>query len=154
MLVAVHYTNYSALIPLIRQELHASSGEAGLFSTLLFLGLALTYIPAGILGDRFGARPVLIASSSLLAVSAMLLPLFPSLPWMLGCRFVVGLASGAAFVTGAGVAAGLGKHAPLGQGLYGGSTQAGSGLALLIAPSLLATIGWRGSFFFWGVLGA
>jgi nitrate/nitrite transporter NarK len=81
MVVAVNYTNYSPLITTIREELHATSGQVGLFSTLLFLGLALAYIPAGILGDRIGARPVLIGSCALMGVGAILLPLFPDLFW-------------------------------------------------------------------------
>ncbi len=152
VMIAVHYTNYSPLIATIRSELHVTSGQAGLFSTLLFLGLALAYIPAGILGDRIGARPVLIGSCALMGAGAILLPLFPNLLWMLTCRFLVGLGSGGAFVTGAGIAAGLGKYASLGQGMYGGATQAGSGLGLLLTPHLLAAIGWRGSFLFWGLL--
>jgi nitrate/nitrite transporter NarK len=36
--------------------------------------------------------------------------------------------------------------------MYGGSTQVGSGLALLITPHLLPLFGWRGSFLFWGIL--
>jgi len=154
VMVAVHYTNYSPLIAIIRSELHASSSQVGLFSTLLFLGLASAYIPAGILGDRLGARPVLIASCALMGLSAILLPLFPNLTWMLVCRVFVGLGSGGAFITGAGIASRLGKHASLGQGLYGGATQAGSGLGLLVTPHLLSSIGWRGSFLFWGILSA
>ena len=154
MIMAVHYTNYSPLITVMRSALHISSGQAGLFSTLLFLGLAVTYIPAGMLGDRFGAQPVLIGSSALLAVGALLLPLFDNLPWLLFCRLLVGLGSGGAFITGAGVAAGLGKYSSLGQGLYGGATQVGSGLGLLITPYLLSLFGWRGSFLFWGLLSA
>ena len=154
MMVAVNYTNYSPLIATIRNELHATSSEVGLFSTLLFLGLALAYIPAGILGDRIGARPVMIGSCALMGAGAILLPLFPNLLWMLTCRLLVGLGSGGAFITGAGIAAGLGKYAPLGQGMYGGATQAGSGLGLLVTPHLFTTIGWRGSFLFWGLLSA
>src|SRR5258708_789728 len=94
MMIAVHYTNYSPMIAIIRSDLHITSGQAGLFSTLLFLGLALTYLPAGILADRFGARPVLIACCSLLTVSGILLPLFPNLFWILSSRLLVGLGSG------------------------------------------------------------
>lgn len=153
-MVAVHYTNYSPLIGTIKAELHITSGQAGLFSTLLFAGLALAYIPAGMLGDRFGAQPVLIGSCILLTISGIALPLFPNLTWILVCRILLGLGSGGAFITGAGVASGLGKHASLGQGLYGGATQIGSGLGLLVTPHLLTLCGWRGSFFFWGLLGA
>ena len=57
-MVAVNYTNYSPLIAIIRTELHVNSAQVGLFSTLLFLGLATAYIPAGIPGNfllAFGA---------------------------------------------------------------------------------------------------
>ncbi len=153
-IVAVHYTNYSPLITTIRAELHISSGQTGLFSTLLFLGLAIAYIPAGMLADRFGARPVLLGSTTLLAGAALALPLFPNLTWILLCRLLVGLGSGGAFIAGAGIAASLGKHASLGQGLYGGATQIGSGMGLLITPHLFTLFGWRGSFFVWGLFSA
>ncbi|GAC1391867.1 MAG: CynX/NimT family MFS transporter [Ktedonobacteraceae bacterium] len=154
VIVSVHYTNYSPLITTIRAELHINSGQAGLLSTLLFLGLAVTYIPAGALADRFGAKPVLLGFSGLIVVGGVLLPLFPTLLWVLFCRLLVGFGSGGAFIAGAGVAAGLGKHASLGQGLYGGATQVGQGLGLLITPLLLPSFGWRGCFLFWGLLSA
>src|SRR5438445_12496039 len=62
VLVAVNYTNYCPLIPSLHSELHISNGEAGLFSTLLFLWLAVAYIPAGILADRYGSRPIRLGS--------------------------------------------------------------------------------------------
>ena len=153
VVVAVHYTNYGPLIPTLIGDLHITGGQAGLLSTFLFLGLAVMYIPAGALADRYGQRPVLISSSILLVLGAILLPLLPNFLWILLCRFIVGLGSGAAFVAGAGIASNLGKHSSLGQGMYGGSVQIGSGLGLLVTPVLLTLFGWRGSFFFWGLLG-
>jgi len=110
------------------------------------------YIPAGALADRFGQRPVLIGSSVLMAAGGVLLPLFPNFTWILFCRTITGFGAGGAFVAGAGVAASMGKHSPLAQGLYGGSVQIGSGLGLLLTPLLYNWFGWRGAFFFWGLL--
>lgn len=152
VLVAVNYTNYSPLITTLRAALHITSGQAGLFSTFLFLGLATAYIPAGMLVDRFGARIVLVSFSALILVGGVLLPLFANFPWIIFCRLLIGWGSGGAFIAGASVAAGVGKYASLGQGLYGGATQVGSGLALLLTPHLLSVFGWRGSFLFWGLL--
>jgi MFS family permease len=149
---AVNYTNYGPLIPVLRSDLHISNGQAGLMSTLLFLGLAVMYIPAGALADRYGQRPVLIGSSILLAGGGVLLPLFPNFTWILLCRIIAGIGAGGAFVAGAGVAASMGKHSALAQGLYGGSVQIGSGLGLLFTPILYGWFGWRGAFFFWGLL--
>src|SRR5215469_6106960 len=97
---AVNYTNYGPLIPVLRTDLHINNGQAGLMSTLLFLGLAVMYIPAGVLADRFGQRPVLISSSILLAGGGVLLPLFPNFTWILLCRIVAGIGAGGAFVAG------------------------------------------------------
>ena len=149
---AVNYTNYGPLIPILRTDLHIDNGQAGLLSTLLFLGLAVMYIPAGALADRFGQRPVLIGSSILMAAGEVLLPLFPNFTWILFCRTITGFGAGGAFVAGAGVAASMGKHSSLAQGLYGGSIQIGSGLGLLLTPLLYNWLGWRGAFFFWGLL--
>src|SRR6266700_1707628 len=152
VVTAVHYTNFGPLIPIMRTDLHINSAQAGLMSTLLFLGLAVTYIPAGALADRFGQRPVLIGSCILLVLGGVLLPVFPNITWILLCRSIVGFGAGGAFVAGAGVAASMGKHSSLAQGLYGGSVQIGSGLGLLFTPFLYGWFGWRGAFFVWGLL--
>src|SRR5260370_30375153 len=117
VVVAVHYTNYGPLIPTLTGDLHIASGQAGLLSTLLFLGLAVMYIPAGALADRYGQRPVLISSSILLVLGAILLPLLPNFLWILLWRFIVGLGSGAAFVAGSVIASNLGKHSSLAPGM-------------------------------------
>ncbi len=153
VVTAVHYTNYGPLIPVLEHDLNITNGQAGLFSTFLFLGLAIMYIPAGMLCDRFGPRPVLIGASLVMAVGGILLPAFSSLPWMLFCRLLTGFGAGGTFVAGAGVAASLGKYAPLGQGLYGGSVQIGSGLSLLLTSLLASHLHWQGAFIFWGALG-
>lgn len=151
--ITVHYTNYGPLIPTLRGDLHVDSSQVGLLSTLLFLGLAVAYIPAGALIDRYGSRPVLLGSTITSALGGIVLPLFPNFSWLLACRAVIGLGLGGSFVAGAHIAANLGKHSPLGQGLYGGFIQVGTGLGLLVTPLLLAHFGWRGAFLCWGLLG-
>jgi nitrate/nitrite transporter NarK len=153
VVVAVHYTNYGPLIPVMLADLHITNGEAGLLSTFLFLGLAVTYIPAGALIDHYGPRPILIGFSALLVLGGILLPLVPNFTWILLCRALVGVGAGGTFVAGAGVAASMGKHSSLGQGLYGGSVQIGSGLGLLVTPQLYSWFNWRGAFLCWGLLG-
>src|SRR5437763_16382263 len=76
---AVNYTNYGPLIPILRTDLHISNAQAGLMSTMLFLGLAVMYIPAGALADRYGQLPVLIGSGILLVGGGSPVPLFPNL---------------------------------------------------------------------------
>jgi nitrate/nitrite transporter NarK len=148
---SVHYTDYGPLIPVMLKNLHIAASQAGLMSTLLFIGLAVTYLPGGILVDRYGQRPVLLGSLLLMTIGGVLLPLLPNIYWILACRALIGLGSGGAFIAGAGVVAGVERHASLFQGFYGGCIQVGSGLGLLLTPLLSSRVGWQGAFLFWGL---
>src|SRR5258706_11430405 len=151
--ISANFTNYGPLIPALQRTLHINSSEAGLFSTLLYGGIACSYLPGGILADRYGTRRVLLGSLLLVGLGGCLLPLYDSLPWMVMCRLCIGLGAGAAIVAGSQAATRLGHYAALGQGLFGGSMQAGAGLGLFVTPHLLTQFGWRGAFLTWGVLG-
>src|SRR5258706_12695149 len=151
--ISANFTNYGPLIPALHSVLHINDGQAGLFSTLLYGGIACSYLPGGILADRYGARRVLLGSLLLVGLGGCLLPLEASLPWMVMCRLCIGLGAGAAIVAGSQSAARLGHFAALGQGLFGGAMQAGAGLGLFVTPYLQAQFGWRGAFLTWGVLG-
>ena len=80
----------------IRAEmgLAADSPDVSGLVTAFFLGLALSQIPAGLLADRFGRKPVLRIGLLLYAAGAIGTLLAPSLGWMLVARFVWGLAAG------------------------------------------------------------
>lgn len=151
--ISANFTNYGPLIVVLQGTLHINSGEAGLFSTLLYGGIACSYLPGGMLADRYGARRVLLGSLLLVGLGGCLLPLYASLAWMVICRLCIGLGAGAAIVAGSQAASRLGPYAALGQGLFGGAMQAGAGLGLFVTPSLLAQFGWRGAFLTWGLLG-
>src|SRR2546429_9563436 len=51
---------FSALLPSIIGELHLSYTKAGLLASAFFYAYVLMQIPAGLLGDRFGRRRILI----------------------------------------------------------------------------------------------
>lgn len=145
--VCINLTNYGSLIPLLQNELHVDSSQVGLFSTLLFLGLALTNIPGGILADRFGSRATMLGSLVLVSAGSLLFPLFSDFSWMIVCRSLIGLGAGAALVAGSHATAELGKYEALGQGLNGGVAQLGAGLGLFVIPQLIGPLGWRGALF-------
>src|SRR5437764_236393 len=67
--ISANFTDYGPLIPLLQQELHATSGATGLLSTLLYVGIGISYLPGGWLADRYGSRRVLFGSL-LLALDA------------------------------------------------------------------------------------
>lgn len=77
----------------IRAELHlapGSSATAGLI-TAFFLGLAVGQIPVGLAADRFGRRPLLIASCAVYLVGVAGMAVSSALPAMMAARFVWGL---------------------------------------------------------------
>ncbi len=150
--LAANFTNYGPLIPLLQRELHLSSGTVGLLSTLLYLGIGLSYLPGGWLADRCGSRYVLFAALLLVGAGGCVLPLISDLVWMVVCRFMIGLGAGAAIVAGS-QAAREGRYTAFGQGLFGGAMQLGAGLGLFATPLLLDNFGWRGALTIWGMLG-
>ncbi len=150
--ISCHFTNYGPLIPLLQSTLHASSWQVGLLSTLLYVGIGLTYLLGGVFADRWGSRRVLFGSLLLVGGGGCLLPLFPTLVWIVCMRALIGLGSGAAIVAGS-QAARTGTYAAFGQGLFGGAMQAGAALGLFVTPALLASFGWQGAFVTWGLLG-
>jgi cyanate permease len=150
--IAANFTDYGPLIPLLQRELHITSGATGLLSTLLYVGIGLSYLPGGWLADRYGPRRVLFGALLLVEAGGCLLPIIPDLVWIVLCRFVIGLGAGAAIVAASQAARG-GKYGAFGQGLFGGAMQVGAGLGLFATPTLLDHFGWRGAFTAWGALG-
>ncbi len=141
--LALHFANYGVLIPAIRSDLHISAGQVGLLSTSLFLGVGLAYPLGGWLSDQYGARRVIICALLCTGFGGSFAASVPHFQWILLCRFVVGCGIGTALVAGSQAAAQLGQHAALGMGIFGGATQAGAALGLLVTPFLLDVEGWR-----------
>jgi DHA1 family bicyclomycin/chloramphenicol resistance-like MFS transporter len=76
-----------------------STAVAGLI-TAYFLGLAVGQLFYGPLADRFGRRPILYVGYGVYAVGALIATVAPTLPLLLGSRFVWGLgAAGPRVVT-------------------------------------------------------
>ncbi len=63
--------------------------------TVYFVGMALGQVVYGVLGDRFGRRPILLVGIAVYAVGALVSALAPNLEILLGARFVWGLGASA-----------------------------------------------------------
>ena len=71
---ALTYANRTVIYPLlsiIAAEYSLSSADAGLLTGVYFLTYLLLQIPAGILGDRFGMKRVLLWTYALSSVGAI-----------------------------------------------------------------------------------
>ena len=114
-------------------------GLIGLLTTSLFLVQTVTQIPAGRAIDRLGARTVGIAAVSLIALGNLVALGAKSFWLALAARALMGLGTGSGFISGTDFARGD----ALRQGVYGGSSVGGAGLAIAIVPQLA---GWRAPY--------
>jgi DHA1 family bicyclomycin/chloramphenicol resistance-like MFS transporter len=79
----------------IGESLHVTAARAGLTLSFFLAGFALGPIALGPISDRFGRRPVLLAGTTLFALSGTGCALAPALPWLLGWRLLAGIGAGA-----------------------------------------------------------
>lgn len=133
----------------IRSSLTLTEAQMGLvMGPAFFWTYALTQIPTAWLGQRFGSRLMLVlftAGSSLAVLAFSAAGSFAALliAWM-----AMGVAQAGMFPCATQTIA---RWHPVTErarasGLLGGSMQAGSGLGLALAGTLIGVIGWRGMF--------
>jgi MFS family permease len=117
----------------------------GLFTTALFVTHFLMQVPAGRLIDRYGARRIGLAAIGVVASANAIALIAPRLWIVLVARLLMGVGTAAGFIAGSDYIRSLGGSPTL-QGLYGGITLAGPGLALAVVPPLVGPLGWRAPF--------
>jgi MFS family permease len=122
-----------------------SLATIGLLTTALFVTHLAVQLPAGRGADRFGSRGIALGAIAAAVVGNCLLLVDGGVELALVARAIVGIGSGAAFVAGLDLVRAAGGGAVL-QGLYGGATMAGGGLALMVVPALTDATSWRAAY--------
>ena len=117
----------------------------GLLTTALFVTHLLSQLPAGIWSDRIGPHRVALAACASAAAGNAILLIDDEIALGIVGRLVVGVGSGAGFVAGLDLVR-AGRGGPVMQGVYGGATMAGGGLALVVVPPLTDATGWRATY--------
>ena len=102
-------------------------------------------LPAGRGADRFGSQGIALGAIAAAVLGNCLLLLDGGFELALVGRAIVGVGSGAAFVAGLDLVRAAGGGAAA-QGLYGGATMAGGGLALMVVPALTEATSWRAAY--------
>lgn len=138
-------SNVGAVADPLADAYGTSLAVVGLLTTALFVTHLAVQLPAGIWSDRLGPHRVALAACGAAAAGNAILLLDASIGLAAVGRLVVGVGSGAGFVAGLDLVR-AGGGGPVLQGLYGGATMAGGGLALLVLPPLTDATSWRAAY--------
>lgn len=134
-------------LPGLRESLGLSLVEAGFIATMLNVMGMLAGIGAGVLCDRLGHKRLALAGLVTMAAGGFLGALSWGFAPLLAARFIEGAGfivftvSGAALMT---AAAGDARDRARALALWSAYMPTGGATALLLAPLLIATMGWRG----------
>lgn len=128
-----------------------SVAAVGLLTTALFVTHLAVQLPSGRAADRYGSRSVALLAVAAGVLGNAVLLLDTGFELALVGRAIVGIGSGAAFVAGLDLVRAGGGGAAL-QGVYGGATMTGGGLALMIVPPLTDATSWRAAYWTAAVL--
>src|SRR5262245_37351793 len=93
LVVGLDATVLSIALPTLSTELHASTGQLQWFVDAYLLVLAAALLPAGLLGDRFGRKKLLLAALAVFGVASLACAYASSAGALTGARVVLGLSA-------------------------------------------------------------
>ena len=145
--------NYAVVA--ITEDLNLTSSTTGIILSSFFLGYAIMQMPGGWLADRFGARKVLLFS----VISWSIFTGFTGAAWSLASmvvvRFLFGIGEGGFQPSSSKIISQAFPTRERGRAMA--IMLSSGGIMTLIIPLLsavlLTTIGWRMTFFIFGILG-
>ena len=126
--------------------------ETSITFTIIVMSIAIWFVVAGRLQDRFGPRPVAALGGVLFSMGFFLASFTSSLMWLyIGFGAMIGAGNGFGYAVGIPV---VSKWFPdkrgLGLGIVIGGYGAGSGIWGPIAARLIDQIGWQATFRIYG----
>lgn len=137
-----------ALLPPIMGELGLSYTDAGFLSTAFFYAYTAMQFPAGVLGDRFGRRRMLVSGLLLGSLASLLTGLAGSFGALFGARLLTGIGQGFLFSNDRVIIAATTPRDKMavGQGVSFSGPGVGTTLGLLLAGALGVVMAWRHVF--------
>lgn len=144
------------LAPVVIPILDMNMTEAGGYMTAFYIGYIITQIPAGILGDRFGVRIIMVATLIIQAVASFFLGSIESFQTGFALRILSGIAGGCVYAV---CFRALVKWFPPAQrglafGIFMTTPSIGIFLANALVPLMEEMLTWQGVFRTVGVLSA
>ena len=147
LICGAYITKVALALPLQRAELGLTLVESGFIATMFNLMGGLAGMLAGTMCDRYGHRRLGLAGLAILALSGLLGASAWNFPVLLASRFFEGIGFilfTVAATTLIATAAAAPRDRARALGLWSAYMPTGGGLALLIAPPVIAAWGWRG----------
>src|SRR5437588_5071723 len=143
--VGLDGTVLSVALPTLATALHASESDLQWFSSGYLLVLAAAMLPAGLLGDRYGRKKVMLTSLILFGAGLVACTYAPSAGAFIAARAVLGLAGAGVVVMALSALTVLftEEERPRAMGVWA----AANFLALPLGPILG---GWMLTQFWWG----
>jgi MFS family permease len=145
---------FSPLLESIMAEFHLSHAEGGFLFSVFFYGYVAMQVPAGLLGDRFGRKRVLVVGILLVAGASLATGLSSTLAVLVLARFVTGLAQGMYFANDRPIiaAATPPDRLAMGQGVSFSGLGVGTAFGVLVGGALGELMPWRQVFLVVAVL--
>lgn len=146
IVAAFHIGKVPPALPVLRAELDFGLTAAGwVLSTINLIGMSLGMV-AGLLADRIGARRAMLGGLAVLAMADLAGSFAGSVEAILIGRFAEGVGLFAVVVSAPPLIlrATTPSDQKLTMGLWGCYMPAGTALMMVLAPSLLLLLGWRG----------
>src|SRR3974390_3439811 len=143
--VGLDATVLSVALPTLATALHASESDLQWFTSGYLLVLAAAMLPAGLLGDRYGRKKVMLPSLILFGVGSVACAYAPSAGAFIAARMVLGLAGAGIIVMALSALTVLftKEERPRAVGIWA----AANFLALPLGPILG---GWLLTHYWWG----
>jgi MFS family permease len=149
MLDGMDVTLYAMVIPAIESEFRISGASAGELASATLMASALGGILFGVVADRAGRRPALVATILIYSVFTAACGLCRTLGELAAFRALLGLGVGGQWAAGAALVAETWRsdHRGKALGLMQSGFAIGYALAAAIAALALPRWGWRAVFF-------
>ncbi|MEV1078951.1 MFS transporter [Streptomyces sp. NPDC050211] len=138
-------TILNVALPTMAADLGASTGEQQWMADAYVIVFAALMLPAGLLGDRFGRRLMLITGLGVFLAGSLIGALADDVTWVIVARAVMGI--GAALVTPLALSVLPALFAPQERTKAVGIMSAASALGLPLGPIIG---GWLLDHFWWG----
>ena len=143
------------VFPLMKEDLGVSFAQLGLLATLFYVASGISQFFAGMLVDRYGARPILFLGMALVSGAVLLCGLAPSYGYFLLLMPLAGIGNSVFHPADYGILNATVKESWLGRA-YGVHTLGGNigwAAAPLVVLGLSAFFGWRTALVVAGLIG-